>query len=43
MSIDLKVRIGILLVSVAISALLALATTHGLYLGVLDGNGSGPH
>jgi hypothetical protein len=44
MSIDIKIRIGLLLVSLAISAFAALATTHGLYVGFLDGiGGSGPH
>lgn len=43
MSIDLKVRIGLLLVSVAVSALAALPAIHGLYFGFLDGiGGTGP-
>jgi hypothetical protein len=43
MSVDVKVRIGILLVSLAISALAALAATHGLYVGFLDTIGGGSH
>jgi hypothetical protein len=41
MSIDLKIRVGILLVSLAISAVAALASAHGLYLGFLDEIGGG--
>lgn len=36
MSIDFKTRIGLLLVSAAISAFAVLATAHGLYVGFLD-------
>jgi len=43
MSIDTKIRIGVLLLSFGIAALAALAAAHGLHLGVLDGNGTGPH
>ncbi|HEV2139080.1 MAG TPA: hypothetical protein VGR53_09580 [Nitrososphaerales archaeon] len=44
MSVDIKIRIGLLLASLVISALAALASTHGLYVGFLDGiGGSGPH
>ena len=39
MTIDVKIRVGLFLVSVAISALAAFATVHGLYLGFLDGIG----
>jgi len=43
MNIDLKIRIGLLLVSVAISAFAALASAHGLYVGILDEiGGAGP-
>jgi hypothetical protein len=43
MSIDTKIRIGLLLVSLGIAAFATLAAAHGLHLGVLDGDGSGPH
>ncbi len=43
MSIDLKIRVGLLFVSLAISALAALATTHGLYVGFLDTVGGSGH
>ena len=36
MTIDVKIRIALLLVSVAISAFAALASAHGIYLGFLD-------
>jgi len=36
MTIDIKIRVGLVLVSVAISAFAALAAAHGLYLGFLD-------
>ena len=43
MSIDVKVRIGLLLASFAISALAALAAAHGV-AGFLDGiGGTTPH
>lgn len=41
MSIDVKVRLGLLLVSLAISAVAALAAAHGLYVGFLDEIGGG--
>jgi len=43
MSIDTKVRIGLLLLSFGMAALATLAAAHGLHLGVLDGDGNGPH
>lgn len=43
MSIDVKIRIGLLLVSLAISALAAMATAHGLYVGFLDDIGGTTH
>lgn len=43
MSIDLKVRVGLLLVSLAVSAVAALAAAHGLYVGFLDGIGGTGH
>ena len=43
MSIDVRIRIGLLLVSLAISALTALATAHGLNVGFLDGVGGTGH
>lgn len=43
MGIDVKIRIGLLLVSLAISAFAALATTHGMYVGFLDEVGGGSH
>jgi hypothetical protein len=43
MSIDVRIRIGLLLVSLAISAFAALATTQGLYVGFLDGVGGTGH
>lgn len=43
MSIDSKIRIGLLLVSLAISAFAAVAAAHGLYAGFLDEiGGMGP-
>lgn len=39
MTIDVKIRVGLFLVSVAISAFAVLATAHGLYVGPLDGIG----
>ena len=39
MTIDVKIRVGLLLVSVAISAFAGLAMLHGLHLGFLDGIG----
>ena len=41
MSIDTKIRIGLLLVSVAVSAIAAVAAAHGLYVGFLDEIGGG--
>jgi len=43
MSIDVKIRVGVLLVSLAMSAVAALAAAHGLYLGFLDGIGGTGH
>jgi len=43
MSIDLKIRIGLLVVSVAISAIAALAAAHGLAVGFLDEIGGTGH
>ena len=43
MSIDTKIRIGVLLLSFGMAAVATLAAAHGLHLGVLDGNGTGPH
>jgi len=43
MSIDLKIKIGLLLVSLAISAFAVLATAHGLSVGFLDEVGGGSH
>ncbi len=43
MSIDVKIRIGMLLVSLAISAFAALASTHGVYVGFLDEIGGSTH
>jgi len=43
MSIDVKVRIGLLLVSLAVSAFVALASAHGLAVGFLDEIGGGGH
>lgn len=44
MTIDVKIRVGLFLVSVAISAFAALATAHGLYPGFLGDpiGGTGP-
>jgi len=44
MTIDAKIRLGLFLVSVAISAFAALAAAHGLAIGFLDeiGGGSPP-
>ncbi len=41
MSVDLKIRLGLLAVSLAVSAIAALATAHGLYVGFLDEIGGG--
>ena len=43
MSTDIKIRMSLLLVSLAISAFAALATAHGVYVGPLDVIGTGPH
>ncbi len=44
MSIDVRIRIGLLVVSVAIAVIATLATAHGLYVGFLDEiGGGGPH
>ncbi len=43
MNFDVKIRIGLLLVSMAISALAVLASAHGLYVGFLDGIGGSGH
>jgi len=43
MSIDLKIRIGLLLVSTAIFGFAALASAHGLYVGFLDEIGGAGH
>ena len=44
MSIDVKVRIGLLLVSLALSAVAALAAADGVYVGFLDEiGGTTPH
>jgi len=43
MDLDTKVRIGFLLVPLAIAAFSAMASAHGLYLGLLDSTGPGPH
>ena len=43
MSIDTKIRIGLLVLSLGIAAIATLAAAHGLYVGFLDGNGTGPH
>lgn len=43
MTIDVKVRMGLLAVSLALSALGVLAAAHGVYIGPLDGTGPGPH
>ncbi len=43
MSIDTKIRIGLLLVSVAVSAFVALAAAHGLAVGFLDEIGGTTH
>ncbi len=43
MSIDAKIRIGLFLVAVAIAAFAALASAHGLAVGLLDEiGGTGP-
>ena len=39
MTIDVKIRVGLFLVSAAVTALVGLALAHGLYLGFLDGIG----
>ena len=41
LSIDVKIRLGLLLVSVAVSAIAAIAAAHGLYVGFLDEIGGG--
>jgi hypothetical protein len=43
MSVDIKIRAGLLLVSLAMSAFAVLATAHGLYIGFLDGIGGSGH
>ena len=43
MSIDVKVRIGLFLVSVAVSAIAAVAAAHGLAVGFLDEIGGTTH
>jgi hypothetical protein len=43
MSIDLKIRIGLLLVSLAVSAFAVVAAAHGLYVGFLDEIGGTGH
>ncbi len=43
MSVDVKIRISVLLVSLATSAFAALATAHGLYVGFLDEIGGSTH
>lgn len=43
MSIDVKIRVGLLLVSLAASAIAAVAAGHGLYLGFLDEIGGTGH
>ena len=42
MNSDVKVRIGFLAGSLAVSAVAAVAAAHGLYLSPLDGIGPGP-
>ncbi len=39
MTIDERVRVGLLLGSLAVSAFAGLAAAHGMYLGFLDGIG----
>ncbi len=41
MSIDVKIRVGLFLVSVAVTAIAAVASAHGLYVGFLDEIGGG--
>jgi hypothetical protein len=43
MSTDSKIRIGLFLVSVAASAVAAVAAAHGLYVGFLDTIGGTGH
>ena len=43
MSIDVKIRIGLLLVSAAVSAIAAVAAAHGIALGFLDVIGGQGH
>lgn len=43
MDFDLKVRIGILSVSLALGAVAAVAAAHGIVLGPLDGIGGNGH
>ncbi len=43
MSIDAKIRLGMLLVSLAISAIAAVASAHGLTVGFLDEIGGTTH
>ncbi len=43
MDIDVKVRVGMLLVSLAVSGVAALVAAHGLYLGFLDEIGGTTH
>lgn len=43
MTIDAKIRIGLFLVAVAVSAITAVAAAHGLTVGFLDEiGGTGP-
>jgi len=43
MTIDVKIRVGLFLVTVAVSAIAALAAAHGLAIGFLDEiGGMGP-
>jgi hypothetical protein len=39
MTIDVKIRLGLFLVSAAISVFAGLAMAHGLFVGPLDGIG----
>ncbi len=43
MTTDLKIRLGLLAATLALSAFAAFATAHGFYVGLLDGTGPGPH
>ena len=42
MTIDAKIRLGLLAVSLAVPAVAALAAAHGLFVGHLYGSGPGP-